>query len=65
MIVRIFNTDDEIDLKDLFNKQTAYNRWLKENPDVKAKQTFDRDYLDFENDADAMMFKLRFGLHDK
>jgi hypothetical protein len=37
---------------------------MKANPNVKLKQTYDLDYFDFENEEDAVAFKLRFALYD-
>lgn len=64
MKVRIFNSDNEIDLRSLFEQRSAYSVWMKANPNVKLKQTYDLDYFDFENEEDAVAFKLRFALYD-
>lgn len=60
MIVRIYNTDDEIDVRELFEMKTAYWKWLEARPEIIWEQLSNKDYLHFDNDEDAIAFKLRF-----
>ena len=66
MKVRIYNTDEDlIDIRKTWKDASEYSKWLTARPEIKYTQTSNKDYLVFECDADAVAFKLKFGLYDK